>query len=126
MPETSTELFGSDDGTFTVEPGSIRLIAVDVEGRLLLIVGSVWPEPRDNQVDRLIDGVIRVGSLRGGRPLRHRVTEAGARLGHVLIDHPSMPPWIEQAKAVSPSGTVSVAVVTAPSSIGPSRSRTRP
>ena len=57
MPETSTELFGSDDGTFTVEPGSVRLIAVDVEGRVLLIVGSVWPEPRDH-VDGLIDGVI--------------------------------------------------------------------
>jgi hypothetical protein len=59
MPETSTELFGGNDGTFTVEPGSVRLIAVDVEGRLLLIVGSVWPEPRD-QVERLVDGVIAV------------------------------------------------------------------
>lgn len=65
MPETSTEFFGSNDGTFTVEPGSVRLIAVDVEGRLLLIVGSVWPEPRD-QVDRLIDGVIASVRFEGG------------------------------------------------------------
>ena len=65
MPETSTELFGSEDGTFTVEPGSVRLIAVDVEGRLLLIVGSVWPEPRD-QVDRLIDGVTASVRFEGG------------------------------------------------------------
>jgi hypothetical protein len=57
MPERSLELFGSDDGTFTVERGSVRLIAVDVDGRLMLIVGSVWLEPRD-RVDRLMDGVI--------------------------------------------------------------------
>lgn len=65
MPETSTELFGGNDGTFTVEPGSVRLIAVDVEGRLLLIVGSVWPEPRD-QVERLVDGVIASVRFEGG------------------------------------------------------------
>jgi hypothetical protein len=65
MPETSMELFGSDDGTFTVEPGSVRLIAVDVDGRLMLIIGSVWPEPRD-RVDRLIDGVIESVRFEGG------------------------------------------------------------
>lgn len=65
MPETSTELFGSNDGTFTVEPGSVRLIAVDVEGQVLLIVGSVWPERRD-QVDRLVDGVIASVRFEGG------------------------------------------------------------
>jgi hypothetical protein len=65
MPETSVELFGSDDGTFTVEPGSVRLIAVDVDGRLMLIVGSVWPEQRD-RVDRLIDGVIASVRFKAG------------------------------------------------------------
>jgi hypothetical protein len=65
MPEGSTELFGSDDGTFTVEPGSVRLIAVDVDGRLMLIIGSVWPEPRD-RVDRLMDGVIASVRFEGG------------------------------------------------------------
>jgi hypothetical protein len=65
MPETSVELFGGDDGTFTVEPGSVRLIAVDVGGRLMLIVGSVWLEPRD-RVDRLMDGVIASVRLEGG------------------------------------------------------------
>jgi hypothetical protein len=65
MPETSVELFGGDDGTFTVEPGSVRLIAVDVDGRLMLIVGSVWPEQRD-RVDRLIDGVIASVPFKAG------------------------------------------------------------
>ena len=65
MPETSMELFGSDDGTFTVEPGSVRLIAVDVEGIVLLIIGSVWPEPRD-RIDELIDGVIESVRVDGG------------------------------------------------------------
>jgi hypothetical protein len=65
MPETSVELFGSDDGTFTVEPGSVRLIAVDVDGRLMLIVGSVWPAQRD-WIDRLIDGVIASVRFKAG------------------------------------------------------------
>jgi hypothetical protein len=53
----SVPLFGGEDGTFTIEEGSNRLIAVEVDGRLVLIVDDVWAEPRGD-VDALVQGVI--------------------------------------------------------------------
>lgn len=56
-PETSVELFGGDEGSFTVEPGSVRLLAVEIDGDVALIVASTW-SGQPNGVDLLIDGVI--------------------------------------------------------------------
>ena len=50
-------LFGGDDGTFGIEEGTNRLLAVDVDGTLVLIVDDVWAEPRGD-VDALVQGVI--------------------------------------------------------------------
>jgi hypothetical protein len=55
--ETSVELFGGDDGSFTAEPGSLRLLALDVDGRIMLIVVTV-PEEQSPRVERAIDRVI--------------------------------------------------------------------
>jgi hypothetical protein len=50
-------LFGGDDGTFGIDAGANRLIAVDVDGTLVVIVDDVWAEPRGD-VDALVQGVI--------------------------------------------------------------------
>ena len=55
--ETNVQLFGGDEGTFTVEPGGVRLLAVAVRGDLMLIIVSVFEE-RTARVERAIDGVI--------------------------------------------------------------------
>lgn len=56
-PTTSVELFGGEDGSFTAEPGSVRLLGVDVEGDLMLIVATGWKE-QPRAVRRAIDAVI--------------------------------------------------------------------
>ncbi|HEX5936120.1 MAG TPA: hypothetical protein VFZ75_00285 [Actinomycetota bacterium] len=53
----SVPLFGGDDGEFTIEDGSNRLLAVDVDDTLVLVVDDVWAEPR-GQVDALVQDVI--------------------------------------------------------------------
>ena len=50
-------LFGGDDGAFTIEPGAQRLLAVDVDGTLVLVVDDVWAEPRE-RADAIVQGVI--------------------------------------------------------------------
>ena len=56
-PRTNVELFGGNEGSFTVEPGLVRLLAVDVEEALMLIVVSVFEDQRAG-VEHAIDGVI--------------------------------------------------------------------
>jgi hypothetical protein len=53
----SVPLFGGDDGTFSIEPGAQRLLAVEVDGTLVLVVDDVWARPRD-RADALVQGVI--------------------------------------------------------------------
>ena len=53
----SVPLFGGDEGTFTIEEGTHRLLALTIDGALVLIVDDVWAEPRD-PVDALVQGVI--------------------------------------------------------------------
>jgi hypothetical protein len=53
----SVSLFGGDEGTFTIEAGSNRLLSVDVDGALVLVVDDVWAEPRGS-ADALVQGVI--------------------------------------------------------------------
>jgi streptogramin lyase len=55
--DASTPLFGGDDGTFAIEPGGQRLLAVEVDGTLVLVVDDVWAEPRE-RLDALVQGVI--------------------------------------------------------------------
>ena len=59
-PETSVELFGGDEGSFTVEPGSVRLLAVEIDGDLVMIVASISsgsPPGIDPLIDRVISSV---------------------------------------------------------------------
>jgi hypothetical protein len=44
--ETGVELFGGDDGSFTVEAGRHRIMAIDVDGALVLVIEHIWAEPR--------------------------------------------------------------------------------
>jgi DNA-binding beta-propeller fold protein YncE len=53
----SVPLFGGDEGTFTIEEGTHRLLALTIDGALALIVDDVWAEPRD-PADALVQGVI--------------------------------------------------------------------
>ena len=57
VAETNVQLFGGDEGTFTVDPGEVRLLAVEVRGDLLLIIASVFEDPPP-RVERAIDDVI--------------------------------------------------------------------
>jgi hypothetical protein len=54
---TNVQLFGGDDGSFTVDPGAVRLLSVEVRGDLMLIVVSVW-RPQPARVRRAIDALI--------------------------------------------------------------------
>jgi hypothetical protein len=59
-PETSVELFGGNEGSFTVEPGSVRLLAVEVDGDLVLIVASITsgqPDSVNVPVNEVISSV---------------------------------------------------------------------
>jgi hypothetical protein len=51
------QLFGGDDGSFTVDPSAVRLLAVEVRGDLMLIIVSVFEE-QPARVERAIGGVI--------------------------------------------------------------------
>ena len=53
----SVPLFGGDDGTFTIEEGTHRLLALNIEGTLVLIVDDVTVRSRE-PVDALVQGVI--------------------------------------------------------------------
>jgi DNA-binding beta-propeller fold protein YncE len=53
----SVPLFGGDEGTFTIEEGTHRLLALTIEDALVLIVDDVTVQPRD-PVDALVQGVI--------------------------------------------------------------------
>ena len=55
--DQSTALFGGDDGTFSIEPGVQRLLAVGVDGALVLVVDDVWAEPH-GRAESLVQGVI--------------------------------------------------------------------
>jgi hypothetical protein len=53
----SVPLFGGDDGTFSIEPGAQRLLAVEVDGTLVLVVDDVWARPGE-RADALVQDVI--------------------------------------------------------------------
>jgi hypothetical protein len=53
----SVPLFGGDEGTFTIDPGANRLLGVEVDDTLVLIVDVVWATQRE-RVDPLVQGVI--------------------------------------------------------------------
>ena len=58
--DASVELFGSDDGTFTAEAGRHRLLGVDVDGILVLVIEHIWAdarEPIEPMAQAVIDSV---------------------------------------------------------------------
>ena len=39
--ESGTELFGGEGGSFTVEPGRVRMLGIDVDGVLVLVIEHI-------------------------------------------------------------------------------------
>jgi hypothetical protein len=56
----AVELFGGDEGTFTAEAGRHRVIALEVEGVLVLVIQHIWaddPASLEPLVQAVIDSV---------------------------------------------------------------------
>ena len=54
---TGVELFGGDEGTFTAEAGRHRLLSLDVDGVLVLLIEHIWADARD-PIEPMVQAVI--------------------------------------------------------------------